>query len=649
MWIGCTNGIYYQINDDTITSNLINYKDYFDDPTRSLNINSIYHDEGSKRLFGTTSGLFMADKDNIKRNQPIQHWNGMRQSFLSINRLEDNNYIGTTTNGLVILSPDFELLSNTKKDGIISDRRIDAVVQNEDGSLLLGCQDGLYILTEDTFKRAINHKFFNHRIIDIHKQDDILIISSRGQGLSIVLPDTMIFIDESVGLISNSITSVEYVDSILYVGTKQGLSVIHLSDRYKDYKIYSYDRFHGLISNQVNDIKYWQGKLHVVFNEGLVLFEDSFLLPEEQSIPLILNNVTINGRDTSISQDLVLSYQQDQVEFSFKAISFKNKDNIYFRYYLEGLFDSWQRTNINKIKFVNLDPGLYKLKVLAYDMNGNYSKTPLYFMFKIRPPFWETWWFIMIILAITAGITFYIIRFIQKLKLNEISILEELNKREQSLRTSLKTEINKYKQLSFNKQMNPHFIYNSLNSIQSYILNNDMIKSNRYLTMFSDLMRKVLDFSNHEYISIEKDMATLKVYMELEKMRFEHKFSYNIRIKPSYVEELQIIPMLIQPFVENAIWHGLMPLDRSGNIDITLLSKGNLIKIIIEDDGVGREYSYLEKKRAVSMGTRIAERRIELLSNFYNIDIGLEIIDLHKKNEPSGTMVILYIPQISLN
>ncbi len=200
-------------------------------------------------------------------------------------------------------------------------------------------------------------------------------------------------------------------------------------------------------------------------------------------------------------------------------------------------------------------------------------------------------------------------------------------------------------------QMNPHFIFNCLNSIEFFNANNQIEKSSEYLTKFSRLIRLVLENSRSEKITLENEFETLKLYIEMEAMRFRDKIKYQIIIDPKLdIYETQIPPLLVQPYVENAIWHGLMHKEEGGEVIIKASKLSNiLIKIEIIDNGIGRaralEYKSKSAIKNKSFGMKVTAERIELINQMYKVNTKIEIIDLHDiNNEPIGTKVIINIP-----
>ncbi|MCK5169067.1 MAG: histidine kinase, partial [Bacteroidales bacterium] len=256
------------------------------------------------------------------------------------------------------------------------------------------------------------------------------------------------------------------------------------------------------------------------------------------------------------------------------------------------------------------------------------------------PPYWKTWWFITVMSFLTFSI-FYII---YKIRINEINKRNNLEKK-------LLKEVNKFRQKALSQQMNPHFIFNTLNSIQYYILNNDIDSSTQYLSKFSKLMRLILENSQYDTIPIQDELDAMDLYLQLESLRIVGNFKFEIIVNNKVNTKFyKIYPLLIQPYVENSIWHGLIQ-KGDKKIKIEILPNNDSILCIIEDNGIGSERAMEIKKQQhvthKSQGTEITSKRIEIINKLYNRDFKVEFIDLKDNTGNAiGTRVLLKIPKI---
>jgi LytS/YehU family sensor histidine kinase len=219
--------------------------------------------------------------------------------------------------------------------------------------------------------------------------------------------------------------------------------------------------------------------------------------------------------------------------------------------------------------------------------------------------------------------------------------------------SEMNRKISEITQANLRQQMNPHFIFNTLNSIQYYMYQHDKLATNNYLTKFSSLMRKVLENSQHTSVPLRDELDALNLYLELEMIRFKDKFEYEINIDEEIDTLLYKVPtMLIQPYVENSISHGLMPNENKGHVKIDLILENEYILCTIEDNGIGREAALEKKKKGEgnhnSLGTRIVSSRLDLVNSLYGTTLKTTYTDLRNENgEPAGTRVEIQIPILS--
>ena len=338
-----------------------------------------------------------------------------------------------------------------------------------------------------------------------------------------------------------------------------------------------------------------------------------------------------------------MPYSLNNISFYFDGISLTNPEKVLYSYKLEGYDKDWSPyTDVNNTKYDNLPPGKYKFKVKSCNNEGIWNIEPTVFSFIIKSPFYKTWWFIFFFLIAISGIVIIIFR----LRVLQI-------KRKQQTEFEHLVEVSKAELTALRAQMNPHFVFNALNSIQHYILNSKGDEAVKYLSKFAKLIRIILNNSEKPITTINEDIEAIKLYLELEKMRFENKFEYSITIDSSIDGDYdEIPPMLIQPYLENAILHGVNPKEGSGHINISIKVVNQFIKISIKDDGIGREKSKAVQSlqpaaRHKSLGMKITKDRVRILNTIHQSNLNVNIIDLYNdKNEAIGTQVDLFIPYI---
>ncbi|MBL7812423.1 MAG: histidine kinase [Bacteroidetes bacterium] len=329
---------------------------------------------------------------------------------------------------------------------------------------------------------------------------------------------------------------------------------------------------------------------------------------------------------------------EEVFSFNFGCFDFTDQSYHNFAYRLEGWDKEWVSAGSRRFAgYTNLPAGDYVFKVRVQNTEGIWSKE-LAVKVTIQTWFYKKTWFIFLLILLVSG-------FIFSMYLLRVRRIRE----ESALKADLNRQIAESRMEALRAQMNPHFIFNSLNSINRYIIRNDAATASLYLTRFSKLIRMVLDNSRHRRISVASELEALNLYMDLERFRFDQKFDYTVQVSESVdIHQLEIPPLIIQPFVENAIWHGLMHKEGKGKLSIQLDMEDGLLCIVVEDNGIGRqkaaELAADKNPTRKSHGIRLTHERIghlhgESVNNHY------EITDLYAPDgNPAGTRVLLKIP-----
>lgn len=303
---------------------------------------------------------------------------------------------------------------------------------------------------------------------------------------------------------------------------------------------------------------------------------------------------------------------------------------VTYHYQLLGYDTGWQISpyELNRITYNALAPGEYTLQVKA-ENNGLYSAVTSY-PFTIALPFYASAWFIVMVVVLFLLLVLAVYRW-------QLNIQNRKSKQINELNASRLTAIQ--------SQMNPHFIFNSLNSIQDLILKGDVEHSYSYIATFSDLVRRTLNYSEKDFIDFEQEIKLLELYLSLEKLRFKKDFTYTIELPAE--EDFLVPPMLIQPFIENALVHGLLHKQGEKKLKVSFELKDNLI-CTIEDNGIGRERARAiqmrQKKEHESFSGNALHNRFEILNNLFKGKFGYTYDDLYQNDEPCGTKVTLVIP-----
>ena len=344
--------------------------------------------------------------------------------------------------------------------------------------------------------------------------------------------------------------------------------------------------------------------------------------------------------------NLVLPYEHNNITFDFIAIEPARPGFVRYQYMMEGYEKDWSpvsdKTNAT---YGNIHEGSYTFKLKAQSPDGVWSR-PLTYTFKVLPPWWRTWWFIITAVGCLVTLFYLVIRWRLQQKFRRQ--LERSEKEKQFAELQHKTA--ELEMQALRAQMSPHFIFNSLNSINMFILENNKLEASEHLSKFSRLVRMILQHSQEAFIPLEKELEALRLYLELESLRFEQRFEYKISVHNEVdTTMVKVPPLIIQPYVENAIWHGLMHKKEKGHLDIELYLKENLLICKITDDGIGRKRAAeLKSKSSLtykSMGMRITADRIALLQQQEQNNAFISVNDLlFPDGRPAGTEVLIKIP-----
>jgi ligand-binding sensor domain-containing protein/two-component sensor histidine kinase len=338
-----------------------------------------------------------------------------------------------------------------------------------------------------------------------------------------------------------------------------------------------------------------------------------------------------------------LDNADNQLDFSFIGISLKSPQQVEYRYRLNR--DPWDRsrpTRQTNVAFNSLSPGTYTFEVVAKKEGDPWSyNDPARFTFTVRPPFWATWWFVSLMGLLVLGVIFAIYR--------AITARRRQQREEQRIRD--KAEKLALEHQALYAMMNPHFTFNALQSIQFFIHRQDKVAANKFLSSFAKLVRKNLESTKSDTITLGEEVERLKLYLSLEKMRFPEKFDYEVVVEPGLdLSDTQIPPMLLQPFVENSIKHGIMSLETDGLIQVRISSEGeDFLRIQIEDNGIGIEASKKRKTNRpsdhVSKGMQITMDRLALFARMNGHPHSLNISEIKDDQETvKGTLVDIVLP-----
>ena len=453
----------------------------------------------------------------------------------------------------------------------------------------------------------------------------------------------------SDGLPSNQVCSiVQDTSGRLWAGSTKGL--IYVGEKNIATPVF-WDKNSGLL-NEYLDLPLSvgaDGNIYMGGAQGMAYVNPDSLLRVRREPPVLLNSFKVFDRELlgTFRDTIVLPWRDNFFSIAFASANLSTPERSCYSTHLEG-FEPYPVAQGNQTyrAFTKVPPGKYKLIIMAYRPNTGTGYYSVWII--IEPPFWQTWWFrLLAIGALIAGIWG-----LYRYRVEQI-------RREERLKSAFNQRLAQVEMSALRAQMNPHFVFNCLNSINRFILVNEPETASEYLTKFSRLIRLILDNSRSETVPLDKELDALRLYIEMEAMRFEGRFEYQIMVDPSLQpEHLEVPPLIIQPYVENAIWHGLMHQKERGKLRIKVAPLGRAVLpgngggpglfIQIEDNGVGRARAQELKSKSAqstkSHGMELTDERIRMIRSLYGVEAQIQVEDLYSpEGAAAGTRVNITI------
>ena len=431
-------------------------------------------------------------------------------------------------------------------------------------------------------------------------------------------------------------------NNTLYLATNKGLWQLDLKTN-----IWTVlDKLTGLSSNEILSISTLNNTIWLATANGLQMIPANYNKRVNLS-KIYLKQLFIDSKSYGLDTVIRLNYNQS-LSITTEAIAYSSNRNFKYAYRFSNVDTTWITlpSSIDKIQIPTLPSGNFKLEIKLIDYLQRDSENRITIVGTVIPPFWQRWWFYVVISLLVLGLAFVFFKYrIKQLRKKQLSELKQLQ---------LENDLKFSQETALKAQMNPHFLFNVLNSIKGYIYENDKKNAAFYLSSFSDLIRKILTHSSSPQITLKEEVDILKLYIELEAMLIQNDFKYSISVDDDIDASNTKIPaLLIQPYVENAFKHGLR--HKSGSKELTIVFKlnanQNCLQIAITDNGIGRmvsaELKSQHKNTHQSFATDATAKRIELLNSNNKHIVSVKIIDnITNDNLPLGTSVVL---TISLN
>lgn len=531
------------------------------------------------------------------------------------------------------------------------------IVKTNDGQLWAGTRIGAYQLKWDRDKETYSlYTDFHANISNVIGgniwsivEDNLgnIWFGSTDDGITKVGKGTEKFSHYTVndGLTSNTISGIVCdKKGNIWVSTISGLSKYTPENN----KFITFNEEDGIISNDFNfkacTATQW-GELFFGTKVGMAAFYPNEIKYEvSREAPVKITGFKIKGIDNPeylLNKEVKLSYDQNDLSFRFTILEYRKEFSHSYKFILKGFEDKWQEVSFNNpaAVYTNVPPGRYTFIVMASPDGKEWSSSIAEMVIIISPALWQRTYFWIIVGLCIAFIIYIVIR--QRIR----AILSKEREKARLRKTMAELEMK-----ALRAQMNPHFIFNAIGAVQHYIVKNNTLQANEYLSKFARLMRLFLESSRNNYILLQDEIDLLDLYSSLEKLRFEEKFDYRIELNGLATDKILIPSMLLQPFVENAINHGLIHLESKGFllIHFEYTDNTNSLLCIIDDNGIGRSKADLMRRQNtlahIPRGGEIVQERIKAFVE-RDININIEVTDkFDKNNEPAGTLVKVVIP-----
>lgn len=592
----------------------------------SNRLNAIYFD-GKSKYFGFDAFLLKVNDDNSFLSKDII-------ANKSIAAIDDKQIVVANFNGVYRINKQNLAIVDT----IYKGRSTRVLYYRK--NFYVGTLNGLYVTQKAGLATSLSklHSSLSRRITDLRNDKfGNLWVATNDSGVIGINGNRVVSIyNDGNGLSSNICKSLYCNDRYLYVGTNRGVNIIDIVDTKKP--IIKYTISDGLPSDIINAIYVKDSNLYIGTPKGITFFNEQIVIKKSICNLQILQVIT-SAKDSSLVDKMHLNYFRNRVKFNYIAISFKSTGNIAYYYKLSGLDNIWHSTSENFIDYQSLEPGNYTFELYAVNKFGVHSQNYT-ISFVIDAPFYKKWWFSVAIFLVTF---------------TSIIIYYQFRSRQMEKRFAEKSNYEKQfaalEQQALQAQMNPHFIFNCLNSIQQFILTNEREKANLYLTDFASLIRRTLYISSKKSVTVTEEATYLRNYLEMERMRFGDSFEYEITGQDNpEVSQFELPALLLQPFVENSLRHGLRyKKDGTGITKIIFTNDNEYLICTIIDNGIGRtkaaEYKNALSVEYQSKGMSVTAKRIELINKTSERHITLDVIDLVDKNgNAEGTEIIIKIP-----
>jgi ligand-binding sensor domain-containing protein len=610
---------------------------FFKDQKRDKKVTDILIDpDGAFWVIGP--GKIKYTKDGIPYEKP-----DTIEGAWSICQLNDNRKLITFLGGIAFVS------NGEYQKFTINDyhHKVTSAYQDLDETIWLGTLKGLYKFRNDKFAYLGEiDSAYARRIVTIKGIKNFVAIGTYGAGLILKNNLNKFELTSERGINSDIINAI-YLENenTIWLGTNLGLNKIVLQPSFhskllanmkidkSDFQVTQFSINDGLPASGIYSLKKVDKFIWAATEYGLVKFDPKTLTKKIVVPTLEIKRVLINGVESEVLANYDLGNTTQSITIEFQSIDLRDHNNLQYYYQMKGIDDTLIITKSNTVTYSGIKGGVYVFSVYAEGLDKTGKKNLITINFSVEKKFSESalgiiiYFFIFLILAIGVG-----------------TVIILYNRKKMEIERSLMVS----EQKSFRAQLNPHFLFNSLNSLQRYIFENNVDSADTYLTTFSSLLRRILENSRFYMISLYDSVETIKLYLQLEKMRFDDSFDFKINVDSAInLNQIEIPSMLIQPFVENAIWIGHSPKEKKGAIQVNFkIADENYLVCSIRSkisENV-RQTVRANRKDPVVAGMKAVEERILLLNKMHKTTMRIETREIANESGNKSIIVVeMYI------
>ena len=640
---GSRSDLFLGTNDGEIyTTNIINNNlKFLSRSQKQKSIESLFYDSVQKSIVYSSNVLYEQKNLGLKRSRIIlKDYCSFRGTYLLAYAgfylySNKSNEIPWLVNRFENDSSELNEIKGLHRINYTSERLTSISADEENQIIYYATSTGIYQVDSTSFNPIL---LLEHRsdINDIVFYKNQIYVATKDKGLCVL---------KGMKLAPASIPNLSSTASIVYnLHVFNEKLWIHTENEIAKFdgqssKIYSSSD--GLPMQKVKDFYVDNDRVFLNVGHSILMFREGELQQEPHQAKLLIHNLVVNKKNYDYSKSIILNHEENNIIIHYSLIAFNNPTTTSIEYTINDGDPIRLWSEERNVSLPSLSSGTYEIKFFIVSNQNVESKESAIIRFEIKPPFWKTWWFILVSSVVLTGLMLFSFwRIWQKQKRENTLVQSKL---------LLEKELDKSMLSSIKAQMNPHFLFNALNTIQSYIYLNDKESAIMYTSKFSDLTRNILEMSTKDTITLDEEIKSLTLYLELEKMRFEDTFNYEVNIDRDLNRDyIKILSMLVQPYVENAIKYGLLHKKNNRVLKLTFKKENNLVVITIDDNGIGRkrsqELNKIKNRMHQSFAMEANKKRLEILKNNFEF-IHFSVVDKYSNlGEPIGTQVIISLP-----